>query len=267
MYEGVDLVLSRAEERSIAQCKRFRGQVGQSVIRDFFGAVVHEKAKRGFVVTTGTFSLPAQSWALDKNLILVDGVDLLSVLSEQRIEFEVPVVANSAAAISPFTQLRNAIDAGNLLRMIILGPPPPENSFQQIAAALQAILSLPRDRVHWIDVGALSPLKPLDLIAKVTNVSNDDLVFLEDVQKRDLPRVVEAASSNVEITLGRGSRSRTVSLTLPQVHICATVWDTRTIQSLTTRHRRQLLDTLSIQIRSDQLYWSEPHAILGPDQR
>lgn len=75
--EGVDLVLDREGERSIAQCKRYRGQIGQPLVRDFYGALVHENAKRGYFVTTGRFSLPAQTWAEGKNITLVDGVDLL----------------------------------------------------------------------------------------------------------------------------------------------------------------------------------------------
>lgn len=75
--EGVDLVLARDGERSIAQCKRYRGQVGQPTVRDFYGTVVHEKAKRGYLVTSGRFSLPAQAWAEGKNVTLVDGPDLL----------------------------------------------------------------------------------------------------------------------------------------------------------------------------------------------
>jgi restriction system protein len=86
--EGVDLVLLRDDERSIAQCKRYRGQVGQPLVREFYGAVLHENAKRGYLVTTGRFSLPAHTWAQGKNITLVDGADLLEAAGHLRTSIE-----------------------------------------------------------------------------------------------------------------------------------------------------------------------------------
>lgn len=77
---GVDLRLKKDEETAIAQCKRYRGQVGEPIVRDFFGAMGHEKVARGFIVTTGMFSLPAQTWAAGKPIVLVDGLELMKVI-------------------------------------------------------------------------------------------------------------------------------------------------------------------------------------------
>jgi restriction system protein len=76
--KGVDIFLDGCE--GIVQCKRYKGSVGQPVVRDFYGTMIHYKAERGYIVTTGTFSLPAQSWAEGKPIHLVDGMELVKSL-------------------------------------------------------------------------------------------------------------------------------------------------------------------------------------------
>ncbi len=78
--EGIDLELRKGDERSLAQCKRYRGTVGQPDIRDFYGVLVHENAARGYFVTTGQFSLAASMWAQGKPIALIDGVDFVAAL-------------------------------------------------------------------------------------------------------------------------------------------------------------------------------------------
>lgn len=75
--EGVDLFLEKSGRRAIVQCKKYKGSVGQSTVRDFYGAMIHNRADQGFIVTTGTFSLPAQTWAMGKQIHLVDGAELM----------------------------------------------------------------------------------------------------------------------------------------------------------------------------------------------
>lgn len=69
---GIDLVLNRNDEHSIAQCKRFRNTVGEPALRDFYGTMMSEGVSRGYFVTTGLFSLSAQKFAQDKPIIMVD---------------------------------------------------------------------------------------------------------------------------------------------------------------------------------------------------
>ncbi len=70
---GIDLVLHKNGEMSIAQCKRFAKSVGQPVLRDLYGAMFDKKAKRAYLVTTGTFTAAAEAWSEGKSLVLVDG--------------------------------------------------------------------------------------------------------------------------------------------------------------------------------------------------
>lgn len=83
--EGVDLVLRKPGEagRSIAQCKKYAGTVGPAIVREFYGTMKHEEAARGYVITTGTFSLSAVSWAMGKGIVLVDGPELVSLMAEE----------------------------------------------------------------------------------------------------------------------------------------------------------------------------------------
>jgi len=80
--EGIDLYLRKGNKTAIVQCKRkqYDGTVGQSVVRDLFGAMVHSGADEAYLVTTGTFSLPARSWATGKPIYLIDRNGLLEWL-------------------------------------------------------------------------------------------------------------------------------------------------------------------------------------------
>lgn len=76
---GVDVIVQTPKgENWVVQCKRWRGAVGEPVVRDFFGAMHHEKADQGVLVTTGTFTLQAREWAKGKPLKLVDGSEFLT---------------------------------------------------------------------------------------------------------------------------------------------------------------------------------------------
>ena len=82
---GVDLIVYTPRgQKWIVQCNRAHGQVGAHTVRDFYAALNHTKAARGIVVTTGTFSLEAQSWAKGKQLALVDGRAFLYAWKEPR---------------------------------------------------------------------------------------------------------------------------------------------------------------------------------------
>lgn len=75
--EGIDLWIEKNGEKSIVQCKRYGPTpVGQPILRDLYGEMIHCQVNRAYLVTTGLFSLPAQTWAEDKAVVLVDGAQL-----------------------------------------------------------------------------------------------------------------------------------------------------------------------------------------------
>lgn len=76
---GVDLVVTNpAGERELVQCKRWGGKwIGEAVVRDFYGALMHDgQAVRGYIVTTSFFSRAARAWAKGKPIDLIDGPKL-----------------------------------------------------------------------------------------------------------------------------------------------------------------------------------------------
>lgn len=77
---GIDLILEKNDEYSIAQCKRFRKTVGEPMLRDFYGTMMSEGVSRGYFVTTGLFSLSAQKFAQEKPIILMDRRVLANLL-------------------------------------------------------------------------------------------------------------------------------------------------------------------------------------------
>ncbi len=71
--EGIDLIISKNGKKSVVQCKRYSGTVGQPVVRDLYGSMIHNRAENAYLITTGVFSLPTQTWVSGKPIQLVDG--------------------------------------------------------------------------------------------------------------------------------------------------------------------------------------------------
>ena len=80
---GVDLEVIPATGRlGIVQCKRYRSTVGEQVVRDLYGTMVHEGAAHAFLVTAGKISAAAERWATEKPMTLVDGDRLQELVRE-----------------------------------------------------------------------------------------------------------------------------------------------------------------------------------------
>jgi restriction system protein len=79
---GIDLVVTDGHVRyGLVQCKRYRGTVGEPVVRDLYGTLIHENADFAWLVTTGGISRQARTWALagGKPLELWDGQKLVEL--------------------------------------------------------------------------------------------------------------------------------------------------------------------------------------------
>lgn len=78
---GVDiLVLSDRGEKWVVQCKRYSGSVGEPIVRDLFGTMLHEGAQRAYLITTGGITKQAVEWAEGKPIILYDGEGLVKLI-------------------------------------------------------------------------------------------------------------------------------------------------------------------------------------------
>jgi restriction system protein len=99
---GIDLLLHRQGTKTIVQCKRWKtAQVGVSLIREFYGVTVGEKAARGIFVTTGTYSADALAFARGKPLDLVDGEALAKLVQGLRAANPTQTVMPPAALACP----------------------------------------------------------------------------------------------------------------------------------------------------------------------
>ena len=81
--DGVDIWAEKDGDRIAIQCKRYRGAVGPSVVRELYGVLMHLEADRGIVATTGYFTegaigfvedKPIELWTLDEILQLPTAV-------------------------------------------------------------------------------------------------------------------------------------------------------------------------------------------------
>jgi len=80
---GIDVrCIDSAGDTIIVQCKHWRTkEVGVTTVREFFGILIHERAARGLIVTSGLFTQEAKKFAQGKPISLVDGEKLLNLLS------------------------------------------------------------------------------------------------------------------------------------------------------------------------------------------
>jgi restriction system protein len=98
---GVDLELRRNGELHLVQCKQWRAQrVGVDVVRELYGAMAAQGAAGGFVVTSGRFTDEAKRFADGRNVQLIDGARLTSLLAAGRAS-PVPQAVSSASPLCP----------------------------------------------------------------------------------------------------------------------------------------------------------------------
>ncbi|MDQ3811235.1 MAG: restriction endonuclease [Chloroflexota bacterium] len=75
---GVDLFVERRGERAIVQCKKFGlWKVGEPTVRGLYGTLMHERADRAYLVTTGRATQPARSWVVGKPIEIWDAAYLV----------------------------------------------------------------------------------------------------------------------------------------------------------------------------------------------
>jgi restriction system protein len=89
------------------QCKRFKGSVGSSVVRDFRGAMVG-RADKGLIITTGNFTSEARKEASRDGapaIDLIDGNDLCDLLKSLRLGVEVTTVESVTVNRKWFAEL------------------------------------------------------------------------------------------------------------------------------------------------------------------
>lgn len=68
--QGIDLFLTDKESGAleVVQCKHWMEQIGSPVVRDFYGAMVHFNARKGYILATGGMSDSAREFARGKSI-------------------------------------------------------------------------------------------------------------------------------------------------------------------------------------------------------
>lgn len=88
---GIDLVVhTRKGETVLVQCKKYKGKVGEPVVRDFYGVLRASEADSGAIVTTGQITPQARLWAEGKPIYLYDGRAFLKIIESTRFRRSLP---------------------------------------------------------------------------------------------------------------------------------------------------------------------------------
>jgi restriction system protein len=78
---GIDLMLRKGSEKFFVQCKQWKAfTVGVTVVRELYGVMAAKGAAGGFVVTSGKFTAEATDFAKGRNITLVDGPTLTTMI-------------------------------------------------------------------------------------------------------------------------------------------------------------------------------------------
>ncbi|HUW13294.1 MAG TPA: restriction endonuclease [Anaerolineae bacterium] len=83
---GIDIIAQREEPllrgKHVVQCKNWSNPVGVGAVRDLYGTVTHERASKGTLITTSSFTQGAIDFARDKPLELIDGEQWKELVTE-----------------------------------------------------------------------------------------------------------------------------------------------------------------------------------------
>jgi len=80
---GIDLILRKGGRRVLVQCKQWRQrQVGERVVREMLGLLVHHEADEVKIACSGTYTRGAEEFAKDKPIELIGGEELLRMVHE-----------------------------------------------------------------------------------------------------------------------------------------------------------------------------------------
>lgn len=74
--------------------------IGQRVIREFYGSLIHAKLKKGFVITTDRFSKAAKDFVRGKSIVLIDREELRRIILEDLSEPLDPAVRDVSSTVS-----------------------------------------------------------------------------------------------------------------------------------------------------------------------
>ena len=80
---GVDLELKKNGDVSLVQCKQWKAhKVGVNVVREMYGVLVASNANEIIIICSGKFTQEAYSFAVDKPISLINGIELSALIRD-----------------------------------------------------------------------------------------------------------------------------------------------------------------------------------------
>lgn len=83
---GIDVIARREESllrgKYVVWCKNRSDLIGVSMVRDLYGAMTHERASKGILITTSSFTQAAVEFAKGMPLELIDGEQCRKIVNE-----------------------------------------------------------------------------------------------------------------------------------------------------------------------------------------
>jgi restriction system protein len=99
---GVDLVLRKGNEKYFVQCKQWKAfTVGVTIVRELYGVMAAERAVGGFVVTSGKFTKDAEEFAKGRNVELIDGPKLMTMIRTAQAARKSPATPRPVTPAAP----------------------------------------------------------------------------------------------------------------------------------------------------------------------
>jgi restriction system protein len=100
--DGVDLELTKGSERWLVQAKHWRAKkVPVEVVRELAGVMPFRRAVGGYVITSGTFTQPAEEFARGRGIKLINGKWLESMLMQARAYLDAKRKGRASVAPTP----------------------------------------------------------------------------------------------------------------------------------------------------------------------
>jgi restriction system protein len=93
--QGADIVASYNGVKTVFQCKRFKGSVGNAAVQEIVAARQHYGAARAVVISTGKFTASAKDLASSNNVFLISNYDIPKISEMLAVAIAAPVVKSS----------------------------------------------------------------------------------------------------------------------------------------------------------------------------
>lgn len=99
---GIDLALKKEGETFLVQCKQWKAyKVSVTTVRELYGVMAAEGATGGFVVTSGVFTDDARAFAEGRNIELLDGKALHTLIRGVNVSSKAGEALSNSSAPAP----------------------------------------------------------------------------------------------------------------------------------------------------------------------